>query len=448
MGYKMKKHILVFLFVSFFLPLIAEENGSVFEFDSKNESESSSSFQCTIGGEVSIGGGLFFDELRNTAKITPGLPIAAKLHLYTAAPFTEAYFGVNIDDRTLGMEQKLSENCFPSRVQIPSWIDEMYLKLLFDSVVFSTGIQKVTWGRAEFLSVLDKLNPLDKTRLPSWNRQTMKMPRPLFSTVVYWGSIKCEWVFLPVFEGHRIRLNGYLQDGTVRNAALQYANGEAIFLEPVSTDTLKYAQGGGRCSFTLFDTHDVGVQYFYGRLHDVGIIKHEDRFIPQYDPYHHIGIDYGTVVGPVSLWAEAGLTITHDTKGTNASVHNSFVEWNSGFSYNALYGLSLNITAAQHIILHHKHIYSFSDVEYGRSVTTTTIFAGLSQSLLRGAFEWRLGGYMDIEDTAFCVMPGIQWFFASFTVDCTAGIFGGKQTKKSPHPFDNSFVKLTVSYAF
>lgn len=445
----MKKNLLIIMAAFLLLPLIADEENEAFGFESEPDSQNCLPFQYTIGGQFSIGGAFFFDELRKPAEISPGSPIAVNLHLHTAAPFTEAHFGVCVDDRTLVIGANASLNSFPAASQIPPWIDEAYLKLLFGSVVFSGGIQKITWGRAEFLSILDIINPLDKTKIPSWSRQVMKLARPLFSATVYAAeSIKFEAVFLPIFEGHHISLDGYLQDRNVLHAAYRYAGGQKISLEQTATNTLDYAQGGGRCSFTLFDTHDVGVQYFYGRLHNAAIIKQGSSFVPIYNLYHHIGIDYGTAVGPFSIWAEAAAAITKDLHGSDTAIYNPFFEWNSGFSYTAPYGFSLNMTAAQRITLHHTRILSGHDVEYGRTPTATTVYGRVSQSLLRGALEWRLGGSVDIENAVFCVMPGVQWLFASFMVDCTAGIFSGKPLANSQNPFDSSFIKLTVSYSF
>lgn len=445
----MKKILLMSVFLFLSLLLIADEASSSFALDGEDDVENSSAFHCTVGGELSIGGAFFFDELQNPVKISPGSPIGTNLHLHSAAPFTEAYIGVCLDNRTLALDKTVSGAILPTASRIPMWIDEAYLKLLFDSVVFSGGIQKIAWGRAEFLSILDKVNPLDKTRLPTWNRQAVKIAQPLFSAVVYLPeNIKCEALFLPVFEGHRIFLNSYLQDPHIRSVSRRYANGQQISVEPAATNTLAYAQGGGRCSFTVFDTHDVGVQYFYGFLPDAAFIKQGSRFIPHYNPYHHVGIDYGTVLGSVNVWAEAGIAVTNDIRGSETAVYNPFFEWNSGFSYNAPYGFLLNITAAQRIILHHKHIVSPFDVEYGRNPTETTLRAGLSQSVLRGAMEWRLCGFFNIEDASFYMMPEIQWLFASFMVDCTVGIFGGKKTDENPEPFRNSFVRLSIVYSF
>ena len=410
--------------------LNAEEAADDFGFES--EAESGSAFSIDIGGKLSLGGSFYFNDFKTFKDVQPGSLI--KLNGKTLAPL-------------LGKTQAV----FPEQSQIAPWIDEAYLKMLFSSVVITGGIQKMNWGRAEDLSVLDIVNPRDKTDLTlMYAPQEMKIARPLVSATVYLPhDLKLEGVYLPVFEGNRI-VAGTTDRWYSQQFDRIWNNPSVSSFNAPATNTLAYSQGGGRLTAAVGGKHDFGIQYFYGRLPDLAFeATSATTFTGLYNPYHHIGIDYGIGLGPVSLSAEFAANITEDLSGNNPSIYNPSLAWNVGAVYSAPLGFQLSLTATENIRLHHsRSVAQINDVEYGTKATDTKLVFSVSQTLLRNSLEWKLSAIVGIEDADFCIMPGVHWQLATLLIDCNVGIFGGKKTGNFGQFYRNSFIRLTLAYEF
>ena len=432
--------------------LNAEEAVDDFGFDS--EAESDSAFSIDIGGKLSLGGSFYFNDFKTFKDVQPGSLVEGKLHVHATAPMTEAYFGVKLNGKTLAPLLGKTQTVFPEQPQIAPWIDEAYLKMLFGQVVIAGGVQKINWGRAENLSVLDIVNPRDKTDLTLlYAPQEMKIARPLISATVYLPyDLKLEGVYLPVFEGNRIvtgktdRWYSQQFDRIVQTDPSFFTRA----IDTVKTNTLAYSQGGGRLTAAAGGKHDFGIQYFYGRLPELAFkTLSPTTFTGLYNPYHHIGIDYGVGLGPVSLSAELAANITSDLSGNNPSIYNPSLVWNAGAAYSAPLGFSVSLTAMENIRLHHnRSVAQINDVEYGKKPTDTKLAFSVSQTLLRNSLEWKLGAIVGLEDADFCIMPGIHWQLATLLIDCNVGIFGGKKTGNFGQFSRNSFIRLTLAYEF
>ena len=457
MGAAKMKRISILISILFCLccvaALYAQDSADDFGFD--DSAESSSAFSVGIGGKLSLGGSFYFNDFKTFKDVQPGSLVEGKLHVHATAPMTEAYFGVKFNGKTLAPLLGKTQAVFPEQSQIAPWIDEAYLKILFSSVVITGGIQKMNWGRAESLSVLDIVNPRDKTDLTlMYAPQEMKIARPLISAAVYLPhDLKLEGVYLPVFEGNRIvtgtsdRWYSHQFDRIWNNPSVNPFN-------PPVTDTLAYSQGGGRLTAAVGGKHDLGVQYFYGRLPELAFKTesaggHSVILTGLYNSYHHIGLDYGVGIGSVSLSAELAANITSDLSGNNPSIYNPSLAWNAGAVYSAPLGFTLSVNIAENIRLHHNSIGTQSyDVEAGKKAIDTKLAFSVSQTLLRNSFEWKLGTIVGLEDADFCIMPGIHWQLATLLIDCNVGIFGGKRTGNLGQFARNSFIRLTAAYEF
>jgi len=439
------------LFLMCCTALYAQDAADDFGFD--ESTESSSAFSIDIGGKLSLGGSFYFNDFKTFKDVKPGSLVEGKLHIHATAPMTEAYFGVKLNGKTLAPLLGKTQAVFPAQPQIAPWIDEAYLKMLFGSVVITGGIQKMNWGRAENLSVLDIVNPRDKTDLTlMYDPQEMKIARPLISAAVYLPyDLKLEGVYLPVFEGNSIVV-GTTDRWYSRQFDRIWNNPSVSSFNAPATDTLAYSQGGGRLTAAIGGKHDLGVQYFYGRLPELAFKMEAAGGHPVtglYNPYHHIGIDYGIGIGSVSLSAELAANITSDLSGNNPSIYNPSLAWNAGAVYSAPLGFTLGVNVAESIRLHHNSIGTQDyDVEAGKKATDTKLAFSVSQTLLRNSLEWKLGAIVGLEDADFCIMPGIHWQLATLLIDCNVGIFGGKKTGNFGQFSRNSFIRLTLAYEF
>lgn len=449
------KKLAIFLFCLFCTAaLYAQDSSDDFGFES--EAESGSAFSIDIGGRLSLGGSFYFNDFKTFKDVQPGSLIEGKLHVHATAPLTEAYFGVKLNGKTLAPLLGKTQTVFPEQSQIAPWIDEAYLKMLFGSAVITGGIQKMNWGRAESLSVLDIVNPRDLTDFTlMYAPQEMKIARPLISATAYLPhDLKLEGVYLPVFEGNRI-VTGKTDRWYSQQFNRIWGNPSAVSFSAPITNTITYSQGGGRLTAAVGGKHDFGVQYFYGRLQELAFKADTSggglspiTFTGAYNPYHHIGIDYGVGLGSVSLSTELAANISADLSGTNPSIYNPSLAWNIGAVYSAPLGFTVSLTAAENIRLHHNGITHHDDVEYGKKATDTKLAFSVSQTLLRSSFEWKLSAIVGIEDADFCIMPGIHWQLATLLIDCNVGIFGGKTTGNLGQFYRNSFIRLTAAYEF
>lgn len=438
----------------------AEEKGeqNIDDFGFGDDTETKSVFSVEVGGSLSLGTSLYFSDFKTLKDVKLGSLIGAALHVHATAPLTEGYIGFKLNSTTLLPQLYKPQTVFPTKPYLPSWLDEAYLKILFDKVIIAGGLQKIHWGRADTLSVLDIVNPYDNTDLTLLSTpEKMKCASPLLSATVYLPhGLKLEGVFLPVFEGNRI-VTGKTGRWYSHSLNTFIENSSQDFQPPV-TDTLEYAQAGGRLTAAFGGSHDIGIQYFYGRLPDIAF-KVENRHtgtsastpfvIGLYNPYHHIGIDYALTLGPAALNAEAAASITQDVRGDNPSIYNPSLAWNIGAVYSMQRGLTMSVTAAEHIrIFHQKTNNTRYDVEYGKKATDTTLAFSLSQTLLRNSFEWKLSALVGLEDADFCIMPAFHWQLATLLIDCTVGIFGGKQSGMLGQFRKNAFFRLSTAYQF
>lgn len=168
-----------------------------------------SAFSIKVGGGLYTGFPIFFNDFKSIQDTRLGSLFWGTLHVKATAPVTEAYFGVSLNERTLGLNLGDDSIVFPAKPQIPGFIDEAYAQLMIGPVVFGGGIKKITWGKADALSVLDIVNPQDLSNPSVSDITKMKRARPMLYLSSYLPyDMKIEAVFLPVFEGHYLPMGG------------------------------------------------------------------------------------------------------------------------------------------------------------------------------------------------------------------------------------------------
>lgn len=452
----MKQHR-IFYYILFFIAGTCLHGQESTEFSLDDEHETDALFKTEIGGTISSAVTFLLHPPQPKDKLSLLSFLRTDLHVAAESPLAKAYFGVRLNKQTLNANPARAKKApYPleQRGQVPSWIDEAYVSIIFDTIVVSSGIQKLSWGRTETASVLDVINPLDKSDLTHDSVQESKIAQPLLRVQFYAPlDIKCEAVFLPAFEGHRLALDGIWKPAKLQRLeqTLQRAGIPSGNMTLPDTHTLRYAQGGGRMSGTFGLIHDIGVQYFYGRLHDVSFaIDEQQRALSvDYNPYHHVAVDYGTAIGPVGLQAECAANITEDLTGDNPAVYNPFLAWNTSATCNAPLGFVFTAAAAERITLNHSRIGTKPfDIEQGQQPTDTVLILALAQSLLRSSLEWKVSASIGIEDADFCIRPGIHWQYGSVLIDYQFAFFGGRRTGKQGQFYNNNVMSLSVGYTF
>jgi len=443
--------IFSFLCVSFYSQELDSEVATGTEedvdFNFEETSSNKDEFSVSIGGAIFTGISVFFNDFKTFKDVKPSSLVWGHLKLEATAPLSSAIFSVNLNDKTLpfnlGQKYLLSQEPI-----IPQWIDEAFLQVNVGAFYFSGGLKKLNWGRSDLFSVLDVVNPKDETSIFDVE-ENAKLSAPMFQFVAYMPSdVKLEAVFLPMFIPSLFALEGRWKPHSVYEIEEFTGIKEVKKLQEVlnvDTARLSYAHGGARLTTTIALSHDLGFQYFYGYRKKPVIIG-DTNFEAYYSSFHNIGLDYNTAIGPANLYAEVCANIVTPTK--YVGIKDSNIEWNAGCNVALRYGLALNILLKETIYFNKREGASFAFLRNNEK-TDTLAFISLSQSVLRGAMEWKILFIAGFENVDFAIVPSLHCLFGTIIVDAKVGFFVGKNEQGNYSQYKkNNFVKLSLGYEF
>jgi hypothetical protein len=336
----------------------------------------------------------------------------------------------------------------------PVAIDEAYLRAYFGIFDIEGGLRKITWGKADSMGPLDVINPRDYSDLTVLvdslsDGKAQKIARPLIRASWNLGSFsKIEGVFVPFFDGAHFAAAGD------RWFPSQLAGISALPKTQSDISSLAYAQGGLRFTTTI-GSSDIGAQYYYGRLSlpAFGFSFNPLSPIPSavnldYNRYHQIGIDFARVIAGFNIRSEAAANLTEDFDGDDGAVYNPHLAWSLGFDRDVVWGINLNLQAAETIILQHDKIGPLPDIEAGSNVTSTRITAKLSKTFFRDELEIAASAIWGIEDRDCLLMPAVTWTKGDVAMELSGGIFAGDEGGQFGQYHDNSFVRARMKYTF
>jgi hypothetical protein len=386
----------------------------------------------------------------------------------------------------------------------PLAIDEAYLRLYFGDFDIEGGLRKLTWGKADSMGPLDVINPLDFSDLGLLvdslsNGMAQKIARPVVHLSWIFGTFsKLEGVFVPNFEPTRFAAAGRWAPASM-SALPGQITGQIAGLTPSQqqyaadllsqrlsgiiekaypdTSALSYAQGGLRFTTTIGGV-DLGAQYYYGRLPapavsmagtSTSIMAAAPKLaaaataadvdaalgllvLPKiaYNPYHQIGFDYAQVITGFNVRAELAANLTGDLAGDDGAVYNPHLAWSLGFDRDLVWGINLNLQAAETITLQHGRIGKnpLLDIEAASDPASTRITAKLSKRFLMDRLELIAAAVWGIEDRDCLIMPVLNWTENDVTVGLAGGFFAGDRGGKFGQYRDNSFIQARMTYTF
>ena len=489
----MKKALIfgTLLFCLGFFPGLGAEESFGFGFDGEEEGDSpglSLPLSVKIGGGVTAELGAFVRDFNSREKLentTLGNIFSGDLDFSVSGSAAEAVIKLDLKADFQNLRAVVS-------------FDEAYVRAFFGPVDIEGGLRKLSWGRADSFGPLDVINPLDYSDLTKIaNPQDLKISRPMLHVSWRAGDFsKLEGVFLPGFQGQRFDLQGRWAPAQITGLpdkltssissilagmppalAMVAAQNLLQFIDSFdpqalinqhyweNSSALKFFQGGLRFSTTL-GSSDLGLQYYYGRLHRPALGVGFEGFINtatgdvdpgrlgvwfDYNPYHQIGIDFARVVAGFNIRAELAANITNDFGGDRGDVYNPSVAWSLGFDRDLFLGINLNLQTNETIRLFHDKIGAnpfVHDTEDGKQTTSTRITAILSRKFLRDELEIRLAGLWGIEDKDYSFLPGLIWAKNDLSVELRGGFFGGDKEGELGQYRDNHFVKALIKYNF
>jgi hypothetical protein len=445
----MKKHLKTFVsfaLLSLLVFLGAPALGAqAFGFgDSEGEPEGAAagagpaSIGSVVGGELSFSFLGFPEELFDGNFTNSTVLPAAALFLNASGSKVEAHVALKLDEDLL--------------VNRPGDIlDEAWLRIFSGQTIIQGGLMRLTWGRADSLSVLDILNPKDSSDLTLRDEQERKIPVPMLRVNQGLGAgLTAELAYLPWFEGNRIAMSGPWVASQMKPFV------SATFNTP-ATKSFDYGQAGLRLNASL-SGFDLGTQYFYGRLTTPYIDTTDAAMyllgVPGttidlgYNPYHQIGADAAFVLGGFNLRLEAGINLTEDSAGTDPLVYNQHIVWSAGFDRDLFAGINLNFQSSGKVRLRHDKITSPLDIESGTDITSTQLAALLSRPFLRDRLKVELLGILGAEKLDYMIEPGLVLSVGDAEIALRGRYFGGDSAGELGQFNDKSYISLSSKYKF
>ncbi len=330
-------------------------------------------------------------------------------------------------------------------------LDEAWLGIYAGRTTIQGGLMRLSWGRADSLSVLDILNPKNLSDLTLRDEQDRKIPQPMLRISQGFGpSLTAEFAYLPWFEGDRIAM-----DGPWVAARLKPFAG-ATFNFP-ATKGFNYGQAGVRLNASLRGL-DLGAQYFYGRLTTPFMDTTDAAMfllgVPGttidigYNPYQQIGADAAFVLGGFNFRLEGGINLTEDDEGTDPLAYNRHVVWSAGFDRALFAGINLNFQSSGKVRLQHDKITSPLDIESGTESTSTQLAALFSRSFLRDTLKVEFLGLMSVEKQDYMIEPGLALIVGDAEIALRGRYFGGVSEGEFGQFNDKSYISLSSKYAF
>jgi len=149
-----------------------------------------------VGGALSFGALQFFDATQDWSKNQTIGSADGRLN-----------FDASGDKVDLGLHLRLSQEILSKN---PGGIlDEAYIRLYLDGVDIEGGLLKRSWGRADSLSVLDIVNPLNLSDLTVSKTLDQKMAQPMLRVSFSLSDMtRLEALYLPYFEPNKVAWEG------------------------------------------------------------------------------------------------------------------------------------------------------------------------------------------------------------------------------------------------
>jgi len=225
-----------------------------------------------------------------------------------------------------------SDHIQPSRLEIYEGYIDIY-GLLLDNLDMRIGKQRIAWGTADKLNVVDNLNPDDFEDILDFSQ---KLPTMSMRFDYYPGDFTVTAVIIPVFTPARslppswqapIRLP-LSSDMDLRNL-----DDEVILPDNCPQESAAF---GTRIQKTILD-YDCSLSYVYGRdewaiptkmdiVEDDASDSVDVNLTLKYPRQHVVGMDMAGTIGDIGVWAEGALFIPEDKIYTIVNSSDS-TEW-------------------------------------------------------------------------------------------------------------------------
>lgn len=431
---KLKTFVIVMLTAGMLLFGAFSAGAQPFGFDAAEKAPAASG--ASLGGSVSFTLLAFPRQLLDGEFTDSTVLPKVKLEFKAAGEKAEGYVSLDIDKNILIVEV----------------LDEAWLRIFEGRSTIQAGLMRVSWGRADSMSVLDVLNPRDLRDLTVRDEKEIKIPMPMIRFSESLGEVfNADLVYIPWFEGDRIADSGLWASYQI--LALKQLPGAFPFGAPTTT-TLEYGQAGLRVTAALKGI-DLGAQYFYGYMTTPSI-----NMIPYalslgakpvtigYNRYHHLGLDTAFVLAGLNIRLETAANITEDIEGDDPVVYNNNIAWTAGFDRELFAGIDLNFQAMGMFRLSHDKITNALDIEKDTDMATVRLAVLLSRSFWNERLKLELLGMTSSDKWDYMVEPGAVVAFGDAEIALRGRYFDGDAKGQFGQFNSKSYLTLSTKYKF
>ncbi len=251
------------------------------------------------------------------------------------------------------------ENLFPLEIELRETYADLY-SFIFQNLDLRIGRQRIAWGTAEQVSVIDNLNPDDLYNFWEFGSHTASEALKLN----WYGSFfTVESVYIPVFRPALLHddISSFMNSAIPDLSPLELSQLTVNFLLPGKA-LMENAALGFRLNMS-FIGWDMAVSYIYGRQDfpapteitidwDTPGVSVDVTVKNEYPRHHIVGIDLaGEFIG-LGIWGEAALflpdytTVTDKTLigfGLSSDKAKPYLKASAGLDYTFPFGLYTNI---------------------------------------------------------------------------------------------------------
>jgi hypothetical protein len=332
-----------------------------------------------------------------------------------------------------------------------SWqdlLEEISVSYFFDFGFLEAGYTVEEWGKGDGMHAADPVNPIDQSEGFGSGSSIPKVPVPLLRTVFYTGSNSLlEFVYVPLFfpigtaaEGRWVPQE--LPDGV-----------EVTDNRPEMS--LSNFQGGARYTFSTGPA-DLGLQYFYGFMHEPGFVYTAPLALTlEYTRYHLFAAEAAVTAGPFVFRAEGGYKLTEDMKGDDPALYNHRIVYLGGFDL-TLPNTELYLLAqiAGDFTLKAGDLTA-ADVDvvtgYGEPLRQNTLVVSMQHPFFRQKMNVRLSGVYMLEAEGYYIAPELSFDLSdNLQLEMVGAFYGGKEKVGSVfHAWrKNDYLQMGLRYTF
>ncbi len=345
---------------------------------------------------------------------------------------------------------------------------EAYIKVsdfLIKNLDFTVGKQRISWGTADKVNVVDNLNPIDFANFLTFDPDYFNERRPqtAFNFEYYIGNetkLQAVWLISRQYSP--------LPSGFTYLSGRQFGARVSIDQEKA---LLKNTNFGFRASTVVFNT-DIALSWYHGNFHlpvlyGVESAKEFPELHYSYPELDVLGVSFSGELASVGFWGEVAYYIPGDINGMlrlGMGPTIGFDVFESGY-FKYVFGMDYTIGIGNGIYVNAQFLHGFFDErDYSPEAEQflgfkkgqffgeieNYVIARMEYKMLGDSVKLSLGGFVELgEGTSYALMPGLEIRVKdALTVEAgTFAVFGDRNTKFGAFKDDKiGFVALKLDF--